>query len=599
MKIKYFSLVVVALILGFSACNKEVQDQIVDEEIGSDVKAASASPFQPVKWYGGDKKSNPDFDDTKYQADIKAAVSVGEVKNQTRSNASGLKITSNAHSADFPGIYFVWDTKQKDAGILKVGAKVFEVYDYFILTSKESDNYWDFKIEPKAGGINKDGDYLYFIPKIVEKDSKGKFFNINMVFIDVAKLKNCDVEQPILSKVSFWGWKADTKGIFKKEVIYSQDVLLGFGFDYAKALSSYKNVYGFEDCEAKTKGGLVTPETIAKWCPVNPDGWVYGCGAKGPFDFYPVVPCPVIKVHFHSGAYGEDYPIKPFRTKEWKNCDNQCLEDWIKNFTYEDIWGVPGCVYEGWTLRERAPIANCPQPNAWGDYEIFAKRIPCDGKWVDCKCVTCTDINVWFYDRPWGEEWTNPTGQVLKVMNTCDYPCLSDFIAGKTYESIFGKCDEFNGWVLVREGGLSLEIGCQEPTLNTGNGNLYFSIYPKRVPCAGEWIGCKCVIEKEVVLSGINWSASGENGGGMPGIVAFSMLSVNGQLRHNVDYVAPGIFTGANNTWTIKDIVVVEEPYKKTYYVEVGIDGYVYAGAIVVNNPGGNDDSYTLKLVKK
>ena len=39
------------------------------------------------------------------------AVEIPAVQNNTRENASGPKITSGAESDDFPGIYFIWDSK--------------------------------------------------------------------------------------------------------------------------------------------------------------------------------------------------------------------------------------------------------------------------------------------------------------------------------------------------------------------------------------------------------------------------------------------------------------------------------------------------------
>ena len=157
----------VALAIVFSACNKEIPDQIVDEGDAGGVKAKEV--VSSVKWNGA--------------SDIAKAVDVPAVASD-RKNASGIKITSNAHSADFPGIYFIWDSKQKDHGYLKVAASVFEVYNGFILTAKMTNEYWDFKITVQPGQeLTSDGCYVYYIPKLLEKDSKGKLFNINMVFI--------------------------------------------------------------------------------------------------------------------------------------------------------------------------------------------------------------------------------------------------------------------------------------------------------------------------------------------------------------------------------------------------------------------------------
>jgi len=110
--------------------------------------------------------------------DKTVSVDIDAVQNNTRKNASGAKITSNAHSADFPGIYFIWDVKQKDHGYLKVASWVFDTYESFVLTSKESNTYWDFLIELQAGQqMTADGGYVFYIPKVYNNK------NINMVFV--------------------------------------------------------------------------------------------------------------------------------------------------------------------------------------------------------------------------------------------------------------------------------------------------------------------------------------------------------------------------------------------------------------------------------
>jgi len=119
--------------------------------------------------------------------DRAVAADIAAVQNTTRKNASGAKIPSNAHSADFPGIYFIWDSKQKDNGYLKVDAGVFGAYTSFMLTSKESNTYWDFEISPQPGqSLTGDGCYVFFIPKVYNQK------NINMVFIAAA----IPVEEP-------------------------------------------------------------------------------------------------------------------------------------------------------------------------------------------------------------------------------------------------------------------------------------------------------------------------------------------------------------------------------------------------------------------
>ena len=110
------------------------------------------------------------------------AVNIGAVQNKLRANASGIKITSNAHNAEFPGLYFIWDAKQPDNGYLKVSAEIFDRYCSFVLTSKEGNTYWDFKVEltkwQRTEMKTADNCYVFFIPRA--QNNK----NINMVFID-------------------------------------------------------------------------------------------------------------------------------------------------------------------------------------------------------------------------------------------------------------------------------------------------------------------------------------------------------------------------------------------------------------------------------
>jgi len=116
------------------------------------------------------------------------------VENKTRNDASGLKITSNAHSADFPGIIFVWDPKQNGNGYLKVEEWVFDKYEYFVITTKEANKYWDFKVEPNdCQQMTADNCYVFFIAR-QEK-------NINMVFISEWKEKQEKPPIPVLYQI--------------------------------------------------------------------------------------------------------------------------------------------------------------------------------------------------------------------------------------------------------------------------------------------------------------------------------------------------------------------------------------------------------------
>ena len=107
------------------------------------------------------------------------ATNIDVVQNDSRKNASGEKITSNSHNAKFPGIFFIWDAKHQDNGYLKVAASMFDEYCSFVLTSKEANTFWDFKIQPVKGQQKTaDNCYVFFIPRA--QNNK----NINMVFID-------------------------------------------------------------------------------------------------------------------------------------------------------------------------------------------------------------------------------------------------------------------------------------------------------------------------------------------------------------------------------------------------------------------------------
>ena len=144
--------------------------------------ASPSAKFDSIVWKGA--------------ADKDAAAVINAVQNNTRKNASGDKITSNAHSNAFPGIYFIWDSKQNDNGYLKVSAPVFTVFESFVLTAKQANIYWDFLIAPaKDQQLSEDNCFIFFIPKV--NDNK----NINMVFISGwTEKKPGDPEEPIEPK---------------------------------------------------------------------------------------------------------------------------------------------------------------------------------------------------------------------------------------------------------------------------------------------------------------------------------------------------------------------------------------------------------------
>jgi len=147
--------------------------------------------------------------------DRDVAAGVIAVENTTRSNASGPKITSNAHSAAFPGIYFIWDSKQKDNGFLKVAANVFDNYGSFVLTAKMANEYWDFPIAKAPGQeLTPDGCYTFFIPKVTGK-------NINMVFIPSFELVQPEV--PVVINLGFIGYYVHS-GIVMSTSIHWQNL---------------------------------------------------------------------------------------------------------------------------------------------------------------------------------------------------------------------------------------------------------------------------------------------------------------------------------------------------------------------------------------
>ncbi|WP_284645089.1 endo-1,4-beta-xylanase [Paenibacillus silviterrae] len=133
------------------------------------VPAAAAESERTLVWNG--------------DADKDVALKVEGDANLTRVNASGPKITSNANSSDFPGIYFIFDAKQKDKGFLKVDAKVFKKFVSFTVTTKEGNAYTDYLIAPVFGQKKTSDDcYVFFL------DNVASARNINMVFIDDAIL---------------------------------------------------------------------------------------------------------------------------------------------------------------------------------------------------------------------------------------------------------------------------------------------------------------------------------------------------------------------------------------------------------------------------
>ncbi|MDR0797893.1 MAG: prealbumin-like fold domain-containing protein [Nitrososphaerota archaeon] len=189
-----------------------------------------------------------------------------------RGNAAGDKIPSNAHSADYPGLYFYWDDKQKDDGVLLVNESVFDYFqdDYtytlpnvdkkkdaseiefakgdpgFVLTAKNSNNYWGYKIAKSTGKVidtvNGEKIYAYAIPKQIQfinpnngKNEKEDLKNINMVFID-GKYK--DAEFKIVKN---WYNEDGSKMMFvSTAALAKQNELVSFNNDYKIGVNTVK-----------------------------------------------------------------------------------------------------------------------------------------------------------------------------------------------------------------------------------------------------------------------------------------------------------------------------------------------------------------------
>jgi len=156
----------VAFALVFAACDKHFTNELD----GGDLLGSKKGTSNGIVWNDSDRDN--------------VVETVVGVRNTRRTNASGTKITSNAHSDRFPGIFFIWDWKQTHGlGYLKVKAWVFDQYEYFMITTKESNLYWDFKIvnpnDPTK--LTEDDCYVFHIDR--------NWKNVNMVFVPEFKEK--------------------------------------------------------------------------------------------------------------------------------------------------------------------------------------------------------------------------------------------------------------------------------------------------------------------------------------------------------------------------------------------------------------------------
>lgn len=163
--------------------------------------AGPADPFGDLARAAKDKAGNGI---TWNDGDADVAVVIDPVTS-ARKNASGPKIPSNAHSNDFPGVFFHWDSKQKDGGYLKVAPGILDNTDNpyadveigafkgFVLTKKVSNMYWDYPIslqpnqKPAA-----DGWFVFEVPKGRYYENDKGSYTINMVFLPEFRPANPD-----------------------------------------------------------------------------------------------------------------------------------------------------------------------------------------------------------------------------------------------------------------------------------------------------------------------------------------------------------------------------------------------------------------------
>ena len=227
-KLCLVSIVCVLLCFAFVSCEEAVNapaksiDNILPvESLRTIFDPEIIGNIGPVVWNSGE--------------DIALAVDIGASRNSVRKNASGIKITSHAHNDDFPGIYFIWDSKQKDSGYLKVDAAVFDLLKSFTLTTKESNEYWDLVIALQDGQeLSPDNCYVFFIPHA------GNNKNINMVFIDEWAAKEIGEEEIIEEEII-------EEEIIEEEIIEDESIgeepielpySISAGYSYTVAVSS-------------------------------------------------------------------------------------------------------------------------------------------------------------------------------------------------------------------------------------------------------------------------------------------------------------------------------------------------------------------------
>jgi hypothetical protein len=212
--------------------------------------------------------ATPVSGDPAWDAKYADAEKLTPIESPTRNSADGDKIPSNAHSADFPGLYFYWNDKQKEDGVLLVLPEVFALFEdgEFTLTAKNASTYWEYAITPDED-FEIDGVYAYGIPRnFMYYDKKGKLTNeelknINMVFID-GNYK--DAKFNIVKK---WYDEEGAKITDAEEIAKLEDQLK-FNNDYILGL----NIVKITDYKSAWFGKKITITETA------PAGYIEKCG---------------------------------------------------------------------------------------------------------------------------------------------------------------------------------------------------------------------------------------------------------------------------------------------------------------------------------
>ena len=224
--------------------------------------ASAAQPVSKIVWYGDSDK------------DVAVTVAPSD---SSRTNASGDKIPSNAHSADFPGVYFIWDAKQKDTGYLKVDAGLFDQFESFTLTTKESNTYTGFVIKPAAGQAKTDdGCYVFFIDKMVPK-------NINMVFIGGWVDKKVDYPE---AEIGFIGYYVYDGVVMSTSIHWQTLYQPGECIDWDAVEAAYAD-WVARGGLVKLEDGWQTSGWDSRWIKPYPEGDVcYGDLGEGQVEAY-------------------------------------------------------------------------------------------------------------------------------------------------------------------------------------------------------------------------------------------------------------------------------------------------------------------------